>query len=821
MAGDLQARDRFDREARAIAGLNHPHICALYDVGDSPLPSGASSSGSQPPATIRYLVMEYLDGETLAGRLAGGPLPLAEALHVAVQIASALDTAHRAGIVHRDLKPANVMLTKDGAKLLDFGLAKRAIGIELETITSPGMIVGTVQYMAPEQLEGRDAGARTDVFAFGAVLYEMLTGAKAFAGATHASVAAAILDHQPTSLASSVPPVPPALDRVLKRCLAKDPDERWQSTSDLTSELRWIEDTLGQATSKEASSVSTFARHDGGTSSVYWALAVVAALLAGAVASASYFRRAPADAPEMRVQIVLGPGGFGDFALSPDGRMIVFAAGALWLRRLESETAERLPGTDNARQPFWSPGSRSIGFFADGQLKRIDVAGGPPLVLASAPVGLGGTWSAEGVILFTPQNTSPVLRIPAAGGTAVEATRMGPTGITDHWYPHFLPDGRHFLYYAWGTPEQKGVYLGSLDSTDTRRLFDANSTAVFSPPDRVLYARQGALVAQRVDMQTYTLVGDPQTVAGAVTVDNNCGYCAAVSASAAGPIAYRASGAVTQLAWVNRSGQELGTVGAPDAARRSGFRRSPDGRMLAFARDGDYTDIWLLDTISGVTQRFTFDAANKYSPVWSPDGRRIVFGWDPTGDLDLYEKPVDGKGNGTLLLRSSEHKHAQDWSPDGRYILYTSDNPRTGLDLSALPLFGDGKSLEVAHLPFTEFIGRFSPDGRMVAYQSNESGRQEIYVQPFPGPAGKKQITNGGATLTDWGPGRELFYTTSAGLTAVSVTLNGAAIETGTPVVLLTGVYPRTVSPDGQQFLIEKTVKPAPPVTVLLNWKSR
>ncbi len=400
-----------------------------------------------------------------------------------------------------------------------------------------------------------------------------------------------------------------------------------------------------------------------------------------------------------------------------------------------------------------------------------------------------------------------------------------PPGITDQWYPYFLPDGRHFLFYAWGTPEQKGVYLGSLDSKDVRRLFDAISTAVFAPPDQVLYARQGALVAQRVDMRTYAPVGDPQTVAGAVEVDNNCGYCAAVSAAATGPIAYKARGALRQLVWVDRSsGQELGTLGSPDAAPRFSFRPSPDGRSVAFHRDGEYTDIWRIDTISGVTQRFTFDAGNKYSPVWSPDGRRMVFSWDPKGDLDLYEKPVDSAGNGTLLWGSSEHKHAQDWSLDGRYILFMSDGAKTGLDLWALPLFGDKKPLEVAHTAFREMAGRFSPDSRWIAYQSNETGREEIYVQPFLGPGGKQQISNDGGSRPEWDhDGRELYYRNSRGsLMAVPIKVNGSAIDAGKPAVygpssLLWPVVLR----DGQRFLVDKVVRPSPPVTVLLNWKPR
>jgi eukaryotic-like serine/threonine-protein kinase len=839
---DAQARDRFDREARAIAALTHPHICTLYDVGVATLSGGASQVRNQPPVTIRYLVMEHLDGETLADRLRNGPLAIARALHYAVQIASALDKAHRGGIAHRDLKPANVMLVKADAKLLDFGLAKRAMGGldalggttaptvadsqdhgGLETITTPGMIIGTVQYMAPEQLEGRDADARTDVFAFGAVLYEMLSGSKAFPGATQASVVAAILDREPASLAALLPSAPPALDRVVMRCLAKDPDERWQSTADLASELRWIEATLGQPapqTSRDASATQLRAV----------AVTAVAALAAGAIASAVYLRRAPDLGPEMRLQVATPGGDLTRFALSPDGRKIVFEATIdgkrqLWLRPLDRETAQPLPGTEDGQSPFWSPDSRSIAFFANGQLKVVNVTGGPPLALASSPTNgeLGATWGQSGWILFVPRNTGPVYRIPAGGGKAEVATRIDPQRITAQWHPYFLPDGRHFLFFGLGTPEQRGIYIGSLDSNDTQRLFDSDAEAVFAAPDLVIHARQGALVAQRLDLATWKPVGDAMPVAEAVATDFlSCG-CAAISPSAVGPIAYRAEGSTRQFTWVDRSGFEVGTAGSPEKFGVGSVHPSPDGQTVAFTRMiGAYQDVWLLETAGGILRRFTFDAANKVGPVWSPDGQRIVFSWDPQGVLDLYEKPVDGAGNGTLLWSSAESKVASDWSPDGRFILYTSANLESATDLSAMPLFGDRKPVTVAHTPFSEGPGRFSPDGRWVAYQSNETGRAEIYVQPFPGAGRRRQITSGGGTSPQWGDGgRVLFYLTGNGVTEVAITSDGHAGAAGKPVPLFTLPPGSTyaASRDGRRFLVSKIVKEASPVTVLLNWK--
>jgi eukaryotic-like serine/threonine-protein kinase len=828
-AADPQFRERFDREARAVAALNHPHICTLYDVGHQ--------DGTD------FLVMEYLEGETLATRLAHGALPLGQALRFAIEVADALDKAHRSGIFHRDLKPGNIMLLKSGAKLLDFGLAKARRPVVAGTglsmlpttranLTAQGAILGTFQYMAPEQLEGREADTRTDIFAFGAVLYEMLTGRKAFAGATQASVIGAIMHADPPLLSTLQPLAPASLDRLVGRCLVKDPDERWQSVADLASELRWIEQTSSDATSQPAGVASaTTLRQARLRARVHLVAAVLGALAIGSLASALYLRRAPADAPEMRVEIATpGADGFlAEFALSPDGRTLAFQAAAdgkaqLWLRALDAEAARPLAGTEGGRRPFWSPDSRSIAFFANGQLKRIDVAGGPPVVLVSAN-GQGGTWSANGEILFAPQDTGPLYRVSARGGEAVAATRVDPPRITGHWHPFFLPDGRHFLFSGWGTPDQKGVYLGSLGSTNTQRLFAANSSVVFAPPDRVLYARQGALVEQRLDVKTWQPIGEPLPVAGAVAVDIDCGDCVAASTSATGLVAYRPTGPARQLVWVDRSGHETGRVGAPDTALRQAFQPSHDGRSLAFARAGEYLDIWLLDVASGVSQRFTFEAASKLYPVWSPDGRRIVYSWDRAGVLDLYVKAVDGAGNGTLLWSSSEPKGAYDWSADGRFILYASNSTKTGTDLWALPLTGDKTPVEVAHSAFNEYSGRFSPDGRLVVYYSNESGRPELYVQPFPGPGGKKQITSGGGFFLEWArDSRALIYGEPGNpprRMAVPITLHGSVAEVGKPVAQESRPFGIMQSRDGQQVLQDKIVKPAAPVTVILNWKPR
>jgi Tol biopolymer transport system component len=523
----------------------------------------------------------------------------------------------------------------------------------------------------------------------------------------------------------------------------------------------------------------------------------------------------------MRLQIAT-PGGT-RFALSPDGRKVVFEATVdgrtqLWLRPLESEKLQPLPGTENATNPFWSPDSRSIAFFANAQLKRIDIAGGAPVTLAPAIGGLGATWGSDGSILFVPQNTGPMYRVPAAGGKAVAATRVDPPRITAHWQPFFLPDGRHFLFYALGTQEQRGVYVGALDSNETHRLFDSDGQAVFRPPDLVLHARQGALVAQRLDMGKWEPLGDPIPVADAVATDFLAGGYAAISSTDAGPIAYRPVGPQTQFVWVDRRGNELEAVGVPHTTRVGVHRPSPDNRTVAFTRPlGTYQDVWL---ISGILRRFTFEPGNKVNPLWSPDGHRIVFAWDREGVLDLYEKRVDGTADPTLLLSSAVSKSALDWSQDGQFILYLSQE--SGGDLLALPLAGDKKPIELARTPFSEGAGRFSADGRWVAYQSNETGQSEVYLQPFPEGRFRKQITSGGGVAPQWSAGgRELLYVAGDRLMVVSIKGDGPSVVAGKPLVLFTLPPASTFagSRDGQRFLVSKVVKEASPITILFNWK--
>jgi Tol biopolymer transport system component len=829
---DLWANDpdrlaRFQREAEVLASLNHPHIAAIYGLEDAD--------------GVRALVLELVPGPTLADRIVQGPIPLDETLAIARQIAEALEAAHEHGVVHRDLKPANIKLRPDNTvKVLDFGLAKAMAGdtsmgsvSQSPTIASPammtgaGIILGTAAYMAPEQAKGKAADARSDIWAFGAVLYEMLTGKAAFPGETMVEILGGVLKSDPdwTALPLSTPP---SVRSLLRRCLQKDRDRRLRDIADARFQ---IEEALNEPASPLAVVRPPRTRHE----RLLWTAAMLVGVIGASLMTAVYLRRAPADAPEMRLQIVTPlAGDLASFAVSPDGRNIVFQATAegrsqLWLRPLESETAQPLAGTENGSHPFWSPDGQSVGFFAVRQLKRSDIGGGLVRTLVSSPNDRGGTWNDEGVIVFAPSSTGPLYRVPAGGGSTVAVTRVDPPRQTGHRFPRFLPDGRHFLFFALGTPEGQGVYLGSLDSMDARRLFDADGAAVFVPPDHVLFPRQGALWAQRLDPNTLESVGDSLPVAKSVAVDPNLFASVALSASAAGVVAYRASGVQGQMTWFDRTGRQIGTVGARDVGQPADLELAPDGRSVTFRRTvSGNMDVWLIEIARGVLRRFTANAARDYEAVWSPDGSRLVFSSDRKGVLDLYEKPVAGTEAESLLLESPEHKNLYDWSLDGRYILYTIQNAKTAQDLWALPLFGDRKPLPVAQTAFQEVNGRFSPDVRWVAYVLNESGRNEIYVQPFPGPGARLQISTSGGNAPLWRrDGRELFYLGPDNrLMAVPISLpvNGSAIEAGAPVALF-ATRPGSefaVSPDGQQFLVNTSLDDAaPPITVILNWRPK
>src|SRR5579862_3086853 len=637
LAGKPQLRERFEREARAVSSLNHPHICTLFDVGHQD--------------GIDFLVMEYLEGETLAARLKKGPLPLDRVLIYAVEIAAALDQAHRHGVIHRDLKPGNIMLTKTGAKVLDFGLAKVGAGFkpaqaETMSLTEEGVILGTLQYMAPEQLEGKEADARADIFAFGAVVYEMATGRKAFEGQSRASVIAGILEREPPPLSTLTPMITAALDRVVRKCLAKDPDQRWQSAQDLKDELQWI-----AAGGSQASVPMPPTAHRTSREKLAWAFAALAVVAAAAV-SAIHFREAPPEQATIRFS-VLPPGKTsfdGPLALSPDGRRLAFIASTpesrnLQVRSLDSLTVQALAGTEGADHPFWSPDGRYIGFFSKGKLKKIEASGGPIQTLCNTPGGLRGAWNRDGVIVFSPDGEGGLSRVPAEGGAVTPVTTIDRSRHENsHRWPQFLPDGRHFLYLSLVDDlEKSGIYVGSLDSKQSKFLVTSPWMAAYAE-GRLLFVREGTLMAQPFDADRLALSGEPVAVAEKVIVPdpNESAY---FTVSANGTLAYRLSGtAFTQLTWYSRSGVQLGTAGSPGDVAPS---LAPNGARMALTRvdaEGSTTDIWLLELARGTASRFTLNPENGLKAIWSPDGSRLVYSVAKEGPLDLYQKRSDGVG---------------------------------------------------------------------------------------------------------------------------------------------------------------------------------
>jgi Tol biopolymer transport system component len=828
LATNPEFRQRFEREARAASSLNHPHICTLHDIGRH--------------EGVDYLVMEYLEGESLAARLANGPLAPDQALRYAIEIADALDKAHRQGLVHRDLKPGNIMLTKSGSKLLDFGLAKASAAAAAaegltatlkpsEPLTSAGAVIGTFQYMSPEQLEGREADTRSDIFAFGAVLYEMYTGRKAFAGKTQASVIAAVLAGSPQPLS------PPVLDRIVRVCLAKDPDERWQSMHDLKRELEWMR--MAPEPTVQAQPRPAGRR--------IW-IASTAVLLLAVIALAFVYFRSIGPAPETVRFFVTPPEKsiFGEsMAISPDGKRLVFSASGadgrnmIWLRPLNALAAQPLTGTEEGTFPFWSADGRSIGFHALNKIKKIDSFGGPAQTLCESPVARGATWNRDGIILFTPDATTPLYRLSADGGVPVPATELDrAAGETSHRWPQFLPDGRHFIYWARGTSQDnEAVYVGTLGSAKRTRLVRTAYLAQFTRATAsgnayLLFLRERSLMAQRFDLGSFQLVGEPRTVAQQIGTTSGAPGFAFFSVSDNGVLCYRAGGELDiQLVWFDRAGKRLATVGPNGAAHPT---LSPDEKRVAMIRPDPQissTDVWVLDLARGTPTRLTFDPGMDYLPLWSPDGSHIVFSANRKANSDLYQKLSSGAGSEQLLLKTEDVKFPTDWSRDGRFLVYERLEVKTKWDLWVLPMTGDRKPFPFLQTEFTETQGRLSPDSRWMAYTSNESGTSEVYVQPFPASGAKWQVSVNGGMQPKWRrDGKELFYL-AADRKLMAVEVNaGAVFESGIPKPLfdtrigtsnplyLFNQY--DVTGDGQRFLVASTPNEATsaPIAVVMNW---
>jgi serine/threonine protein kinase len=857
LAADPEFRERFEREAKSISALNHPNICALYDVG--------RQDGTE------YLVMEYLEGETLAARIERGALPTSEALSIAIAIASALDRAHRQGIVHRDLKPGNVMLVKTGAsrsgtpeaKLLDFGLAKinpraalsaattAALPAAGTPLTAQGTILGTFQYMAPEQIESEEIDARTDIFAFGAVLFEMLTGRKAFAGKSQASLLGAILKDEPPPVSQVQPLTPPALDRVVSTCLAKDREDRFHTAHDLLLQLRWVVEG-GSAAGVPAPVVA----HRRNRERVAWTAFSIATLLllASVVPTWRYFHPA---VDERQIQFSIPTPGSPDPSslvppvVSPDGRMVAMVAPAkpggsnlIWVRAFDELDAKLMNGTDGVAATFWSPDSRHLAFFVTGKLMRIDVTGGSPQTVCATGGATSGAWSPDGTILFAgfgggmSFTGGSLYRVAASGGTPVELLKpdVGRQETGYNW-PVFLPDGRHFLFLSWSDePGKRTIRVGSLDGGPPTVVLQAESQGAYGRPGSLLFAREGTLFSQSFDPDRLRLSGEPTKVGSNVMFNRINGY-AAFSVSDNGVLVYRSGAPIdfeVNLAWTGRTGQSLGSAGP--ASTYDQLRLSPDGRHVVASRMNIRSaryELWTIDLTSGVTSQLTFDRPGSNDPVWSPDSKSIAFESIATGRREFYTQALGSQRSTPTFESAEDPKWLDDWSPDGKFLLYHLSAPSK---LYALPLTGERKPQLLAEAKALLDSAHFSPDGHWVSYNVNDTGIHEVWVASFPTFDKRQQVSTRGGGLARWrGDGKELFYLTEDGQmmsVAIELDAKSGALTFKAPVRLfqsplgrpnrVTDVY--DVTRDGQRFLF---VQPRPgaapivvPTTVVLNWQA-
>jgi Tol biopolymer transport system component len=834
---DADRVNRFHREAEVLASLNHPRIAAIHDLEETD--------------GIHYLVLELVEGETLADRIARGPIPADEALGIAKQIAEALEAAHERGIIHRDLKPANIKLTPDGqVKVLDFGLAKAMASAPVSATVSnsptllsgnmAGVIIGTAAYMSPEQARGRDADQRSDIFAFGCVLYEMITGQQAFQGEDVSDVLASVMKLDP-DLSRWPADLNPRLLELLRRCLAKDRKNRWYASGDLRVELETISAAPHDRIVK---TIPTATRLP------LWKRAIPVAVTAGITAAAAlglvYWNRAPANASA--ILFVVGPPDKASFfvqyamthAISPDGRKLAFlandAAGRrlVWVRPLDSLIAQPLAGTDDATNPFWSPDSRSIAFYtSQGRLKKVDASGGPPQTVCDAVSPFGGTWSRDGVILFGSNTSGVIQRVSAAGGTPSPVTTLDTSRQeTNHRLPYFLPDGKHFLYLAASSQaENTAIYVGSIESKDQKRLFVASSLAEYAPPGFLLFVREHTLMAQGFDAAKFQVTGDAFPIVEDVDALSN--GAASFSVSQNGTLSYRngTGRGISELAWFDRNGARSEKVGEPGDYR--GLYLSPDGkRVVVHAHEATAAggNLWIVDWMRGTNTRFTFEATHEGQAVWSPDGKRIVYASARPVVSDLYQKASSGAEE--PLLKSPGSKLPTDWSSDGKFLLYSQGSPK---DLFILPMTGvDRKPMPFLQTKFDETQGSFSPDVRWIAYASNESGTYQIYVKPFPASGAEVQISTTGGAFPSWNRnGRELFYIANDGkLMSVAVRSNGVNFEAEVPKPMFdpglpltvtggnTNFNPYAVSADGQRFLFTVRIsdRALVPITLLVNW---
>ena len=823
---------RFEQEAQAAGALNHPNILAIYDVGTN--------------AGAPYVVSELLEGETLRQRIEHGPLSPRKAIEYGTQVARGLAAAHAKGIVHRDLKPDNLFITKDDhVKILDFGLAKLVQPATEEMSqtdvatrkvhTDPGSVMGTAGYMAPEQVRARAVDHRADIFSFGAVLYEMLSGRRAFHRDSAIETLNAILKDEPAELSNTDPNIAPALERVVWHCLEKNPERRFQSASDVAFAL----ESLSGLTSHP--SQQTFTRGAISSSNIWtrerliWAGVCLVLLIGISTLAVAYFSRAEPTVHPVRLALTPADNTTmpASITVSPDGLNVAFVANnvdgrrELWVRSLDGDKPQLLTGTEGATSPFWSPDSRSLGYFANGKLFKVDASHGRPQVLCDVREAAGGAWSRDGVILFgAPEGLH---RISTQGGTPALATKVDSKEEAHRW-PYFLPDGRHFVFLADAqTTENHHIRLGSLDSQETQILFGAVTRIAYAPPGYLLYVNQGALVAQAFDAKSLKVTGDPITVAEHIAeVGPNHDFDFSVSDN--GVLTYQTGSPKSQLVWLDRSGKKLEAVGEPDSYATLAL--SPEGRHLVAGlldADGRQSDVWLIDLARGTKSRLTFHPQSDGDPIWSPDGKRIVFTSNRTNDghIHLYETAANATGDDQLLLQSDSDDIPVSWSHDGKSILFMRflNNVPSSVWLLSL---ADRQAKPLLQSPaFEQGAAVFSPNGRFIAYNSNESGRFEVYVQTFP-PSGQKWvISNGGGGLPVWrGDGKELFYLTEDGKVMSAEMKTDSTFESVVTKPLFQAQFkqapgvPFVVTADGSRFLINAPAEannPAP-VAVVLNW---
>jgi serine/threonine protein kinase len=848
-AADEDRLVRFQREAQILATLNHPNIAQIYGLEES--------------SDTRCIVMELVGGETLQERLRRGPIPVDEALPIAKQVAEALEAAHEKGIIHRDLKPANIKLTPQSkVKVLDFGLARifdpqpenenLSNSPTMASRTAGGVILGTAAYMSPEQARGKPVDKRTDVWAFGCLLFEMLSGGQTFHGETLTDIIASIVRGEPEWRA--LPDhVSPKLRSLLRRCLEKDPSRRMHEIADVRIEID--EAIANPAAFDHASTpVQTSSR-------LPWVLSATLLLLLLATVAWIRFRPEPVKGTSLARLSVIAPELLKDpfihLALSPDGRRLAYVGSAtgsigsgakLYLRNLDSLKAVPLAGTEGALAPFWSPDSRFIGFFtADGKLKKIDISGGPSQTLCEAANFGGGTWNRDGIILFS-TSTGGMFKVLESGGNPDPVTEIdAAAGEFAHVWPHFLPDGRHFVYttFSFIGNGNGAVWAGSLDSKDRKVLIESSTTdPVNTVPGYLLFSRDGSLMAQAFDTDKFQFSGAPFPIAEQIAADVGFGGVASISAADNATIAYvqgDAGNRNVQLSWYDRSGKKIQDVGVPSTLL--GIDLSPSGKQIAAHRhEGTGGDIWLYESERGTNPRFTFDSdAENVSPIWSPDGTQIVFAARTSGSFVLYRKASNGSSNQEELMKSKDPIMPMAWSPDGQTIIYAAFDPKTFGDLWGLPLTGERKPFPIVRSKFWEGHAQFSPDGKWIASWSTETGRPEIYVQPFPPTGAKWQVSTNGGNFPRWShDGKEVFYMerpSGGRIMAVDVAATGSAVKTGPPKPLFespytnfghTGFYHTfAVSPDGQRFLIphpvtaDKGPAETSSITLILNWSGR